>query len=435
VLAAACFIVPGTSYTVGERGFIRETFSKQKGEPLNGRNIYDRALTAIAMFKLAMKYHNEFCPNGKLPSGKTLEDLLLHVRQKMFMHLKGAKNNKSNARTKVDREGNEIVLTEDDLPAKWIFHGWFTFVLFCPQGLSDSSLSCLSDNGSNVPKQSRAETRAKEASVEMVKRRSNNEGNRGISAQDQIAFATLEQAAFKKETKNIQDLIYYTTIEEGNQLKGLELLYGMMEKATSETERHFLQKRKESLLERLDELNDRRRRLEAESDSLRMSFSTRSTGTTHNVASFPNQVSIEQRQTHTSTSSSISVSGSSTFFGSSTKKAPPLAKEKAIKKTSVDLQDSTDSSDDEDILYSERMKNTKRAKTTNSTTVHEDHCEQSSTVEHYQTPDAAAKPRPSSKTEQELNAASRAVLDQFRAKQHITGPQHNFGLDYLYDYE
>jgi hypothetical protein len=174
---------------------------------LNGRNIYERALTSIAMYKLAMKHHNDFCPGGKLPSGKSLEDLLLYVRQKMFLQLKGAKNNKSNARVRLDKDGNEIVLSEDNLPDKWFFNGWFVFVLFCPQGLSVTTLSCLSEDGSNVPKQSRADTRAKEAKVEMAKRRENEDGTRGLTADDQLAFASLEHATYKEETKNLRDLI------------------------------------------------------------------------------------------------------------------------------------------------------------------------------------------------------------------------------------
>jgi hypothetical protein len=109
----------GIAYVVGERGFIREALAKQSGKLLKGRNIHDRAMVSIAMFKLAMKYHNEYCPNGKLPSGTTIEDLMLFVRQKMFVHLKGAKNNKSNARPKKDKEGNDAVLTEGDMPCKW----------------------------------------------------------------------------------------------------------------------------------------------------------------------------------------------------------------------------------------------------------------------------------------------------------------------------
>jgi hypothetical protein len=98
----------------------------------------------MSNYKLAMKYHNEYCPADKLPSGKTLEYMLLYVRQKMFVHLKRAKNSKSNARKKLDKEGNEITLSEEDLPFKWMFNGWFAFVLFVLTGLAQPvCLACL----------------------------------------------------------------------------------------------------------------------------------------------------------------------------------------------------------------------------------------------------------------------------------------------------
>jgi hypothetical protein len=91
-------VLLGVCYIVGERGFNREAVANNKGEKINGRNVHDKALVAIANYKLAMKYHKEYClADGKIPSGKRLEDLVLYVRQKMFVHLNGAKNNKSNA--------------------------------------------------------------------------------------------------------------------------------------------------------------------------------------------------------------------------------------------------------------------------------------------------------------------------------------------------
>lgn len=143
---------------------------------VTGRNIYDRALAAIALCKFALKFYKEFChPHGKLPSGKSREDMLLYVRKKMFVHLKGAKNSKSNMKKK--GEGSDKILTEDDMPDKWMFNGWFAFVLYgSPDGFADSSLSCLSDDGKDVSKVSRAETRAKDAKVESNKRRADDIG-------------------------------------------------------------------------------------------------------------------------------------------------------------------------------------------------------------------------------------------------------------------
>jgi hypothetical protein len=102
------------------------------------------------MSKLALKYFHEYCPNGKLPSGKTVDDMLLYVHQKMFVHLKGVKSNKSNSRKKEDEKKS---LTEEDMHEKWMFNGWFVFVLYgSPQGLAKDALSCLSEDGKDVPK-------------------------------------------------------------------------------------------------------------------------------------------------------------------------------------------------------------------------------------------------------------------------------------------
>ena len=93
-------ILIGSNYIVGKQGFTREAIAQNKGEKVNGRNIYNQALTSIAMCQMSLKYFDEFCPDGKLPSGKTTEDMLLYVRQKMYVHLKGVKSNKSNSRKK-----------------------------------------------------------------------------------------------------------------------------------------------------------------------------------------------------------------------------------------------------------------------------------------------------------------------------------------------
>jgi hypothetical protein len=93
----------------------------------------------------------------------------------------------------------------------------------------------------------------------------NEEGNRCICADDQLAFASLEAATFKEETKNVRDLIYNTTIEEGNALKSLEMIYNMIKRAEDSYERKFLQRRKLALMSRIDEL----RKLETESEASR----------------------------------------------------------------------------------------------------------------------------------------------------------------------
>jgi hypothetical protein len=172
-------VIAGSNHIVGERGFDREAIAVHSNQRLNGRNLYDRGLTAIAMCKMALKYCKEFCPDGKLPSGKSREDMLLYVRQKMYVHLKGSKNNKSNTKkkSKNNEDVPERILSEEDMPDKWMFNGWFAFVLYgSSEGLAQSRLTCLSDGFKDVAKVGRAEARAKEAKVETEKRRANEGG-------------------------------------------------------------------------------------------------------------------------------------------------------------------------------------------------------------------------------------------------------------------
>ena len=76
--------------------------------------------------------------------------MLLYVNQKMFVQLKGAKSNKSNNRKK---EECKMILTKKDMPDKWIFNGWFVFVLYeGPEEFAPTSLSCMSEDGKDVPK-------------------------------------------------------------------------------------------------------------------------------------------------------------------------------------------------------------------------------------------------------------------------------------------
>jgi hypothetical protein len=116
----------------------QEAIALNKGEKLNGRNIYDRALSCIAMCKVALRYYyHEFCPGGKLPSSKTVEDMLLHVRQKMYVHLRGAKNNSPIKKDEADQK----IYTEEDMPDKRLFlMGGLHFFSLVPH--TDSPTQC-----------------------------------------------------------------------------------------------------------------------------------------------------------------------------------------------------------------------------------------------------------------------------------------------------
>jgi hypothetical protein len=54
--------------------------------PIRGRNLYDAAKDTWKELKKAIVFANDFMPDGKLPSGKTIDDLFLYVRKAMWAH-------------------------------------------------------------------------------------------------------------------------------------------------------------------------------------------------------------------------------------------------------------------------------------------------------------------------------------------------------------
>ncbi|CAB9527233.1 hypothetical protein (Partial), partial [Seminavis robusta] len=163
-----------TTFCVLSRGFTREALAKTKGELIQGRKVYDRGNRCIANYKTALKYHDEFCPKSSpepYPSGKGLDDMLMYVRQRMYMLLKGAKNKDGARRVKKDMDS----FTAEQMPEKYMFEGYMVFVLWGPKALCGKTLSCLSEDGKKVEKVGRAAIREKELKIKQLER-SSNEG-------------------------------------------------------------------------------------------------------------------------------------------------------------------------------------------------------------------------------------------------------------------
>jgi hypothetical protein len=99
----------GAKYAVHDPGFNWDTIAKNKGELVTGRNLQERALTAIHNYKFALKFSKEFLDSRQnTPSGCKLPDLLLYVRQKMFVEFRGCRNKPSASQGKRG-------LTEEDM--------------------------------------------------------------------------------------------------------------------------------------------------------------------------------------------------------------------------------------------------------------------------------------------------------------------------------
>ena len=273
-----------------DKGFTRNDLVYKKGtdatpeDKFSGRSLTDRALAQIANYRLALKYYDEYMkPDGTFPSGKGLEDVLLYVRQKMYVKLRGAKNNRSNSRRNNKKEEGKF--TEEDMPSGYMFNGWFAFVCVGPQGLSSQTLGCLAagDNAKQTPKQSRAALRAADATRKTAERTADERATgptvyrRGTTMEDNYSCATLAANHVKEEARNIRELLVIANNNEGNCLKLLTALDKMLDGAQArhqEAAVKSLMERQGDCLRELDRINKRKRDLEQKSDAL-MAASTK----------------------------------------------------------------------------------------------------------------------------------------------------------------
>ena len=271
----------GARYMLHDPGFTRADIATMKGTkntpsaPVSGRNLTEKALTVLANYKFALKYHDEYMVGGKYPSGKLLPDLLLYVRQKMFVRFKGAKNNNSNS--KRDKKKKEKELTEEDMPVDYMFSGWLAFVLLGPQGVSEMTLSCLAagSNKDTAPKKGRAAIRKEEAQRKDAERSAGvgatGPYKRGVTGNTDLVAQNVDNSHMKEATRNIRELLAIANTDHMTCLKHLEQLDKMIENA----ERRGIEGAVDHLIiqqglmfEELTAISKRKRSLQASSDLL-----------------------------------------------------------------------------------------------------------------------------------------------------------------------
>jgi hypothetical protein len=260
-------------YVVGENGFDAKTISiNSKGnKPLEGRNLNEKALLVIATLKHVYLFHKEFVDaNGQNPSGTKLEDMLLYVRQKCYVLFKGKKNMALCKKSKPTGE-----FTEEDMPVKYFFTGFFAFLLFGPQGISGSSLECLSTDGKNAPKKSRAQARKEDLDVRNKEREASVGGyvpedyRRGVNIRDKVSCAHIAQAEMKEARQNVRELLLICNDDHRNTLQEIDLIGRMIERGedngvdTSEFGQRMLE-----LMGALKSIQQRKESLRNESDKL-----------------------------------------------------------------------------------------------------------------------------------------------------------------------
>ena len=171
----------------------------------SGRLLLSMAKDAIRHGKKALSFAHRYLSDGKLPSGKTLDDLLHFVRQEMWV-----------------ADGND----ETTLTDQWIFPGYISFVIFaCPIINDDQQrLSVFCINGEKEGKKaSRATARKRKAKENNDQRLAHpiNPGKRGLTHQQQFQLGQNKIAALQLEINQERKSLFSTTMILENTIKNV----------------------------------------------------------------------------------------------------------------------------------------------------------------------------------------------------------------------
>jgi hypothetical protein len=259
--------VTGKRFIVHERDFEREVFAKYQDVPLKGRNINDRALDVASNYKHALRFYKEYSVANDTPSGMKLEDMLDHVLRKMYVHCKGKKQYASSKEV--------FEKTEDDMPPKWMFTGFFCFVLFGPKPLSGKTLTSLTEDGrTNIAKKSRKTTREEDKDVKDKEREAGIGGdnvtyNRGVTMADKASAAHMANSSHQFMLKHCRDMLVVLNSEYSLLLKELTKVNAMARnfQGDDDIEQESSEWRKD-IKERLDYVRQKKRKIQAEEEEL-----------------------------------------------------------------------------------------------------------------------------------------------------------------------
>lgn len=246
--------LPSSQFIVSERGFVIETLQASRGQNLSGRSLNDECRFASANCEIALKFHNDCCPNGELPSGKSFEDALFCARQKMHVHLHGAKDQQGcnravkkmsadhqEALARAIEEGTDMPaapspIVEEDMPEECFFTGHFAFALFHPDGCSMVSLSCFAVDGTGVKtKGGRKEARKKEAAEKHLNREKehcpDDCNRRGVSSTQMAVAANIAQREEIENTRRIHDQMSIACNSHQSHTRELQTVNSMLAEA------------------------------------------------------------------------------------------------------------------------------------------------------------------------------------------------------------
>jgi len=84
---------PAAFYCINNEGLDKEDITTVKNTKLTGRNLYDRGAKACCHYKIFLKYFKAYASSrAGHPSGLVLEDMLMFVRQKVYVQFRGSQN-------------------------------------------------------------------------------------------------------------------------------------------------------------------------------------------------------------------------------------------------------------------------------------------------------------------------------------------------------
>jgi hypothetical protein len=259
-------------FIVHERGFTRDVIALSKGKQWSGRNINDKALDAIANYRHALRIYNEEYKQDSAtgnPSGKKIEDMTDYILRRMFVFLQGKKSGKGT--TALDTEGR---FTMENLPPKYVFTGYFVFVLFGPQPTSGKTLSCLTADGTtNMMKSGRAAARKEAAEVKKAEREEGTDDGiyrRGVALKDKASAAHLANAEYQHQLKHLREMLVIYNGEHSLLLKELSEAMQLSKQARGDDDME--QESAQWLSEvryRITELKEKKRKLLEEEEQIR----------------------------------------------------------------------------------------------------------------------------------------------------------------------
>ncbi|CAB9498464.1 unknown protein [Seminavis robusta] len=268
----------GSSFITHERGFTIEALQVSNGtKEIKGRNLSERALAVCANYKHAYRFYLEYTNStNENPSGKKIEDMVVFVRQKMYVFLRGCKNTQG-MRTKLKNEttkGKVSIFTEEEMPENYIFAGYMAFVLFGPMPLTHKTFSCLSPDGDGVPPQSRKEARKETVEAKKIDRDTGTGGFvpqeyvRGVPLQAKANAAFMEQRKWHEDRAHVRESWFIASSDYSSMMKELADIRVQIFEASDPDEIAELKKWRSDVLESMAKLRAHKKELQKRSSEM-----------------------------------------------------------------------------------------------------------------------------------------------------------------------